>query len=431
MNRLKRSVGLRLVAFYGAAFVVSMALIAALSLVRVSVVIEQVIQAWGETVAQQLAQSTLDAAMQKDSIALQAHLGRLLKAEGLVSASVYDVQNTLLAQAGAMPRELSGRAGLHSFPATLALGDNAIGRVVVIIDASKVEKLHRQLYWIMIGGGVLAMLLLAVVSYRFARQTHALHRQLSMDFITAMPSNILPAASAESHGDVLLDAMQYRKALQALAAYVEQLQSPSPSVLLAAASDLINPDDACAYVLFEVRKLEVLQRQVSRDRLRSVLKLYQQHIENVCRLYGAQRVPVTGACIKIIFPTRKNHHEAAFQAACLAYVMAGLLRDCVDPEMGMTLQWAVALDWHSSNSDELLRNLQRSQDEKRSHWLCEQVGSMQLACSAELADQLKVQDKLELIEASGDGGRLFYRFGNMVESHHRMLERQIEQMRTL
>lgn len=431
LRRLKSALGLRLMLVYGVVFAVSILCIAGLSLTRVSVLIDQVIQTWGESMAEQLAQATLDAVMQKDDIALQAHLGRFLKTGGVVSATVYDVQNTLLAQSGATPRELRGRTGLHTFPATLALGDNAIGRVVVVIDAGKVESLHHELYWIMVCGGGLALLLIMAVSYRLARQAHALHCKASAEFIRAMPKEILPASLTTSGARPLLDEALFNNTLDALGHYVEQLQRPSPASLLAAAADLINPADACACVIFEVRKLDVLQRQVSRERLRVLLNLYQQHIENAGRLYGAQRVPVAGACIKMIFPAKNNQEDAAFQATCCAYVLAGLLRDCADPEMGISLQWAMALDWHAASSNELLRNVQRSQDEQRSHWVCEQIGSGQFACSTELAERLKAQDKFELVETNGSGGHVFYRIGAISDNHRRMLERQIEQLRDI
>ncbi len=430
-KRMRWPIGLRLVASYGAVFASSLLLVTVLSLSRVSVLVDQVTQSWGEAIADQLAQTTLDAVMQKDEIALQAHLGRLLKTRGVVSAAVYDVQSALLGQAGALPRELKDRGGLHTFSAMLALGDDAIGRAVVVMDADTIEALHDQLYWILGGGGGLAFVLLIVVSYHFSRQATLLHRQVSDAFIQAMPQEVLPTALIESNGTQRINGEQFLTTLAALQSYVERLQRPSPALLLAAAADLINPADACAYVVFEVRNLDVLQRQVSRERIQTLLQSYQQHIENTCRLYSAQRAPIAGACVKLVFTAKNNPEGAAFQAACCAYVLSGLLRDCVDPDMGIDLQWAMALDWHDASTNELLRNVQRSQDEQRSHWLCEQIGSGQFACSNELAERMSRQDKLVLVETSGTGGRLFYRLGTVSESHRQMLERQIEQLREI
>lgn len=431
LQHIPRSVGLQLAAVYGSIFVVSIALVSCLSIIRVSSLLEDVVDTWGESIAEQLAQSTRDAAMQNDAIALQAHLGRALKTRGIVSAAVYDMQNMLLAEVGTSSGELKGHAGLHSFPAMLTLGDNAVGRVVVVIDAAHAETLQRELYWIMLGGGIAGIVFLLLVSFYFSRKAYALHRQASDDFMRSMPKEILPASLSSDQPVPLLNATLFHGMLSDLGDYIARLQRPSPASLLSAAAELINPADACAYVLFEVRNLDVLQRQVSRERLRVLLNLHQQHIENTCRLYGAQRVPVGGACIKMIFPAKTNESDAAFQAACCAYVLTGLLQDCADPEMGIRLQWAMALDWHVAGSNELLRNAQRSQDEQRSHWLCEQIGAGQFACSAEVAERLGTQDKVMLVETSGTGGRLFYRLGLVQDAHRKMLERQIDQLHDL
>ena len=113
---LKHSLVLRLVGGYGAIFILGLVLTGAFSITRVAKLVDSTIDSYGETVSAQLANSSLDAVMQRDMIGLQAHLSRLLKTPGIVSAVIYDARNELMAQAGATPSELSNRDYLHCQP---------------------------------------------------------------------------------------------------------------------------------------------------------------------------------------------------------------------------------------------------------------------------------------------------------------------------
>ena len=111
---LKNSLMLRLVAGYGAVLVVSFFAIGIFFTARVEFLVDNPIDAYGSTVAEQLAQNTLDAALQHDQIGLQAQLSRLMKVPNIVSVSIYDASNTLLAQTGATPSELTQRRYLRN-----------------------------------------------------------------------------------------------------------------------------------------------------------------------------------------------------------------------------------------------------------------------------------------------------------------------------
>ena len=71
---LNRSLVLRLVAGYCPIFILGLALTRVFSFTRVMKLVDNTIDTYGETVATQLANSTLDAVMQRDMIGLQAQL---------------------------------------------------------------------------------------------------------------------------------------------------------------------------------------------------------------------------------------------------------------------------------------------------------------------------------------------------------------------
>lgn len=428
-----RSPGLHLAAIYGGIVLLGMVLMTAVTTMRVHQASVRAIDAWGQSTVQQLAQAAVDPVVQHDAIALQAHLGRFAKTAGLLSVSVVDADKQLLAQAGLSPAEYRDRASTHHYSLPLVFGAEMVGEVTVVMDATGMEALPKEIYAIEIGVGVAMLLLTLLFSHAVARRLHRIHRDASEAFLQAMPEAVLPAGvAAMSPALPLLDGPLFHETLSSLGEYVDKLQHPAPAQLLAAASELLNPADACAYILLDVRKLETLQRQVSKDRLRGLLDDLLRHVENTARLYTAQRVPVAGASIKLVFPAQAEPTHTAFQALCCAYVLSGVLRDAMSHDWGVNLHWTVSVDWHAACGNELLRNAQRAMDEQRSHWLGEQVGSGQMACSEAVATQLAQQEgKITLTSTPGTGGQLFYRLATVAESHRNMLDRQIGQLQSV
>jgi class 3 adenylate cyclase/uncharacterized membrane protein affecting hemolysin expression len=421
-----RGAGVWLLTLYGGAVLAGLLVMLLLAVLRIDKVIDHVVDAWGEAAVQQVVQTVLDPVMEGDAIALQAHAGRFAKAPGVVSVSVYDIQNSLLAEAGESPSEYRQRASIHSFPAVLSLGDNAVGRVVLVMDAARIERLQQEVFRILGAGCIVSLILVLLASRWVSTKVKELHGQLSRVFLQFMPTEV---KSADMQTAEYVSKSQFEGALVSLGAYLEDLQRPAPAKLLEAAAELMSPAEACAYVMVDVRNLDTLQRQVSRDRLREILDVFLQNVEHAARLYAARRMPVAGASIKFTFPAHGDPAYASLHALNFAYVLTGLLRACTDPEWGVTLQWTVTVDWHEANENELLRNLQRQQDEQQGHWLGEQLGLGQLACSLKLAEQLSNQDsRFGLVATTGTGGKVFYRMGQLSDSLRRMLDRQIEQL---
>lgn len=432
LQYLKQSILLRLIATYGAVFVLGLALTGVFAYARAAKLADLTIDTYGGTVASQLANSSLDAAMQRDMISLQAQLARLLKTRGIVSAAIYDVENHLLAQAGATPSEMHGRAYLHHYSSPMVLGDNGMGSVVVTLDAVDIEKILPQIRWVLLLGSGIVLVLLIVISRHFAQIIRDQQVSLTRALLDTMPTSILAAANIssdnarDSHLPEQLKEADIRQLLVCLRDYVDQVQTPSPAALRDAAAEWINSGGGRAYILLECHNLDLLQRQVSRERLRALLDQFQQRIDNVCRLYNAQRTPVAGSCIKIVIAASTGHiADSLLQAACCAYVLTGVLENCRDEALGIQLQWRLALDWHPPCGNDILRNRQQGLDEQRSQWLCRQLGGGQLAVSAEAGALLQEQDKLTLAVEHGEGGKPFYRVTGFVQTQRVMLDSQI------
>lgn len=426
---LKRSLVLRLIAGYGAIFFLGLAVTGIFSVSRVTKLVDSTIDAYGTTVASQLAHSSLDAVMQRDMIGLQAHLSRLLKTPGIVSAVIYDARNQLMAQAGATPSELNGRDYLHNYSATLALGDNMTGSVVVTLETGEIEHLLPEVRWVLCGVAATVLLLLLVISRYFARDINQQRSVLAKALVDTVPASVADDcfhAPIDKSKPENMSEDDIRLVLQRLREHVDRVQAPSPAALRDAAADILNSGGGRVYLLLECHNLDLLQRQVSRDRLRVLLDQMQQQVEKTCRLYNAQRMPAAGSCIKMVMAAEAGYiTDALLQAACCARVLAGVLEHCRDQELGIQLQWSLALDWHAPCDNDILRNRQQALDEQRSQWLCRQVGSGQLAVSADAGALLQEQDKLTLAVDHGEGGKPFYRVSGFVQTQRVLLDGQI------
>jgi uncharacterized membrane protein affecting hemolysin expression len=430
--RARRSLTLRLSAQFTAIFLLGSCAIAFFVIIRTAQLVDNTISNYGDSVSTQLAQASLDSAIRRDMISLQAHLARLMKTRGIVSAAVYGVQNELLAQSGATPTELHGRSHLHSFPTILTLGDNIVGRVVVTIDTSDIEHLREEMYWAIGSSFTVTFLLILLASHRTARLLDFQRSELTRPLLGILPENILPEIITQGAQTGQIQPEDIHVLVNAVNAHTQHLARPSPSVIQNAAIEITNPTHGCAYLLLECRNFELLQKQISRERLRALLNRFQEKMESTCRLYGGQRISTQGPFIKILFSSSANQESTlAKQAFCCAYLLSNILTACKDESLGVRLNWSIALDWHKPCGNDLLRNIQLGHDEQKAHWLCQQVGSDQIAVSEVIAGFLDGQDQLKLSESSGAGGQRFYRLSGIAEDLSILLERQANQLNEL
>lgn len=418
---------LRLVTGYGAVLMAGLLVMGIFFAARVESLVDSAIDAYGSTVAEQLAQNSLDAALQHDQIGLQAQLSRLMKVPNIVSVSIYDASNALLAQAGATPSELNHRNYLRNYSATLSLGDNMTGSVVVTLETENIEHLLPETRWLLGIIVVVALCLLWLLSHYFTREIRQQRTALSAVLLDAVPTEVMSTCFAERPHQ--LNENEMRLLLAQLQQHVQQIQTPSQAELNDAAAALLNSDNGYVYLLLECHNIDVLQRQVSRDRLRALLDQLQTCVEKTARLYHAQRMPVTGSCIKLVLPAEPAQlADVLLRAACCAHVLLEVLQVCRDAELGIQLQWSLALDRHLPCSNDILRNRQQTTDEQRSRWLCQQVGFGQLAVSAEVGELLQAQDKLTLTVEHGESGKPFYRITTFSQSQRALLDGQIERL---
>jgi len=424
---LKSSLLLRLVLAYGAILAAAFLIIGIFFTARVGLVVNNAIDTYGTTVAEQLAQNTLDATLQHDQIGLQAQLSRLMKVSSVVSVSIYDASNNLLAQAGATPSELLHRDYLRNYSATLSLGDNLTGSVVVTLDTEKIEHLFPETRWLLAALVVLALVLFWLLSYHFTREIREQRTALAEVLLDTVPQDVMEACFAER--PLRLSEQEMRQLMAQLHQHTQQIQTPSQAQLNDAATNLLHNNDGYVYVLLECHNIDVLQRQVSRDRLRTLLDQLQQQVKKTARLYNAQRMPTAGCCIKLVMPADSAElADVLLRAACCAEVLIGVLQACRDEELGIQLQWSLALDRHLPCDNDILRNRQLVLEEQRSHWLCQQVGNGQLAVSADVGELLQSQEKLSLAAEHGESGKPFFRIASFAQSQRALLDGQIARL---
>lgn len=101
-------------------------------------------QHYGEALTRLAARQAIDATLNHDLISLQVALQDITQNPDLLSATIHDVENRLLVQAGGSPNlnPNSHPSDYHSYTSPITLHDSVAGYVTVTIDT---QAIHRQL----------------------------------------------------------------------------------------------------------------------------------------------------------------------------------------------------------------------------------------------------------------------------------------------
>jgi uncharacterized membrane protein affecting hemolysin expression len=137
---------------------------------------ETMIREYGNTVAQQLAQSCVDAVVRGDLVSLHAQLEKLTEMNSIVDAAVYDMENHLLAQADASAAKINviPEESIRNFPASITFQDSIAGKVIIRLDTQAILKQKRWLYAYLLCGLIIGAGLVTLISRFWIRRANVL-----------------------------------------------------------------------------------------------------------------------------------------------------------------------------------------------------------------------------------------------------------------
>lgn len=243
---------------------------------------------YGQALADLAARQAMDATLNHDLVSLQVILSDIVDNPDVRSASIHDVENNLLVQAGDVRRQ----GHIMSFTAAIALHNSIAGYVAVSLDMSGDQSVRYQLYWLF---GFMAVLLIALT-------LSALYFGRSWGVPLAMPRRAIPILRSPPRDEA-------RKEAEEETASAARPPAPSfPRVEL----------------ILHFHNLRELRNQLDHRAFHRVSQRIEEQFRSLLALYQGQLIQLDGAEARLAFADSQGIATSAFQAVCAATLLLTL-----------------------------------------------------------------------------------------------------------
>lgn len=240
---------------------------------------EGFIESYGRTLANMAAKHAVDATFNHDLVRLQVILQDVIANPHTRLATIHDVENNLLVQAG----DSRSRDPLSAtFVSHIALRDSVAGYVSVTIKTAE-WSLNSAIYLLM----ALSTLLLSLSLWSLFH---------SKAIIWQVPMRQEEIASSED------------ETVEAENALSTTPQEPQSDV----------------FAIIHIKNLNVLKQQLNGQSFRDTMARLEKIISDVMALYGGHQFQLTENYYVLNFHERGNRGEAIFNASCAAYLILEL-----------------------------------------------------------------------------------------------------------
>lgn len=241
---------------------------------------------YGQALADLAARQAMDSTLNHDLVSLQVILSDISENPDVTSASIHDVENNLLVQAGDARRQSPAHA---RFSAPIALHNSIAGYVTVHLDLSSDLSVRYQLYWLF---GFMAVLLIALT-------LATLYFGRSWGLPVVLPRPAIPIVTAPPK-----------------AAAKSGNEEEEPSVL--------GPSFPRVELIIHFHNLRELAGQLDHRAFRNVSHRIEEQFRSVLALYQGQLIQFDGDEARLAFGNPLKDPNAAFQAVCSAKLLLTL-----------------------------------------------------------------------------------------------------------
>ncbi|WP_086930376.1 hypothetical protein [Agarilytica rhodophyticola] len=252
---------------------------------------ERYIANYGKALSAMAAKQAIDATFNHDLVRLQVILQDVVENPHALFATIHDVENKLLVQAGNVHLSL-GNSTTYTSP--IVLHDSIAGYVSVSIDAEPWSL--RSIITLLIASAILLLSLAIWSLYR--------SKAVTWDF-----SKIWPQRSHEGKSDELG---------QAENSPLETETQPEP-----ATTTLEEPQEQ-VFAVIHIKNLNVLRQQLNGQNFRDTLSRLEKIISDVMALYGGHQFQLVENYYVLTFHVQDSKGEALFHAICSAHLVLEL-----------------------------------------------------------------------------------------------------------
>lgn len=264
---------------------------------RLDTLTAQQSQHYGSALSQMAAQQAVDATLNHDLVSLQVILQDVAANPGVVLATIHDVENNLLVQAGDAGAARNSEVPLSAHTAPITLHDSIAGYVTVTLVTNDN---NRSLILAIVAAIALLLALIAGLSLRESReQFYFRGTPPASPDTTGAPDTTEPAEASEQTAILNHD-----------------------DEIFAAQSD-------SAYVYLRVNNMGQLRQQLSADVFQATKQRFDQLLSDVLALYNGQLVTSpaptnTPGNYMVQFQCQDDPIETLFRAACSAHLIMQL-----------------------------------------------------------------------------------------------------------
>lgn len=238
---------------------------------------------YGQTLATTTSKRVIDASFNQDLVRLQLVLQELVSHPHIVQATIHDVENNLLVQAG----EVRPAAESHTpYTASISLHDSISGYVTVTL-----QNFDRPLVSILTVLQVLSGLLVAALAY-------SLYQAKSIEWIA--PEKTSDTTSKVIENKPVDDGTD------------EEVEVP------------VEEELNQVYAVIHIKNMDVLKQQLATDMFRTTFNKLENIIRDVMALYNGNDFSSENNFYTLKFNASDAMNEAIFRASCSAFLIVEL-----------------------------------------------------------------------------------------------------------
>lgn len=257
----------------------------------------QLLSEYGKSLANLTAVRAVDSSVNRDLVALHALLQDVIAQKRVVFATVRDIDNSLLVQAG----EPLWDGKTQEFYAVIPLQDNYAGTVTVTLATD--FQGDQAVRWAVTGTAALLALMVALAIYECFGRVWWLERKV-------LPQRALPSLTASE---------------DELAAECDAEPEAGSFPSAVTSSDRVA---RCVLTLIAVNG-EALKRQLNGDLFEVVMTEFERQVQHVVALYGGNLIGDESVLVgKVVeFYADERTSEALFQSICAAHLLNALIQN--------------------------------------------------------------------------------------------------------
>lgn len=266
------------------------------------------VQDYGDALANLASRQTVDATFNHDLVRLQLILQDITDNPGVMLATIHDVENNLLVQAG---ETRFGRhdGTVHTSP--IILHDSIAGYVSVSVNYPPATATSTSMIFLL---ATMGLLFIAVASWSF-------YRADAIEFIKedkpqGSPGPLSSENNTSSDGSASEHEFEGHGYNNNDAADHEGTGEEDV--------DDVDNNGTKVYAIIHLKNLDVLKQQLNGESFRSTLACVEHIIRDVMGLYGGRQVELNGNYYVLTFKAGEEIGEAQFRAACSAYLILEL-----------------------------------------------------------------------------------------------------------